>query len=286
MRYWILSGTPNNWTRAISEGVWGVRENLKNFWDRVSKGDIAIFYVMQPLVGVNGYGVVGNKYKQDTPIWDDELKENRVKYPYRFDFDITYVLPKNQWKEKIIKVGDLPINYRKGINPMVDKTAIDGVLKRIDEEWDIKLDTPSPSEYAVPEEKKLSTHDELIEMIYEIGRAKGLYTEKEYPVNAKRLDVVWMRVSQTTGGAPTYAFEVQVGGNITDALAKLRTAYNRWNSNILIIVSEEDNGKVQSSLTTLFPELTEKITILDTKKVRELYEITIKKNKLESTLNL
>jgi len=50
--------------------------------------------------GVIGYGVVRSKFKQDKPLWPQEVKENRVIWSYRFEFDVTYCLPKETWENR------------------------------------------------------------------------------------------------------------------------------------------------------------------------------------------
>ena len=86
MKFWLLAGSLENWDRAISDNVWGVREGLKRFWDQISIGDILVFYATSPVSGVIGIGKVESKLKQDKPLWPDEVRENKVIYPYRFGF--------------------------------------------------------------------------------------------------------------------------------------------------------------------------------------------------------
>lgn len=47
-------------------------------------------------------------------------------------------------------------------------------------------------------------------MVVKIGNLRGLFGEKEYPLDDKRLDAIWKRIPQ---GKPVHAFEVQLSGN-------------------------------------------------------------------------
>ncbi|MCM8785313.1 MAG: hypothetical protein NC827_04935 [Candidatus Omnitrophica bacterium] len=60
---------------------------------------LSFFYVsgIKKIVGV---GKAGNKFIQREPLWPDEIKENLVKYPLRFEFSLEYLLPKEEWEEK------------------------------------------------------------------------------------------------------------------------------------------------------------------------------------------
>ena len=74
-------------------------------------------------------------------------------------------------------------------------------------------------------------HSRIQEIIFEIGKLNRLISEKEYPMENERLDVVWRRVEKSV---PTYVFEVQIGGDIYHALGKLKHAFDLWNSNIFL----------------------------------------------------
>ena len=78
------------------------------------------------------------------------------------------------------------------------------------------------------------THNQIRDIIRELGELKGRYAEIEYPIDNRRLDVVW---KELPGGSPSEVFEVQIGGNIFGALVKLRYARALWPSAILGISS-------------------------------------------------
>ncbi len=88
---WILTGNEENWEIAISSKIWGVREgNLKKQWDKLNSGDLLFFYAKSPVSGLVGLGLAGDKFRQNKPLWPDEVREKKVIYPYRFDLQIVY----------------------------------------------------------------------------------------------------------------------------------------------------------------------------------------------------
>jgi len=101
-KVWILTGNEENWEIAVRDKVWGVKEGRpKSYWDKLEKGDLLLFYAKSPIGGLIGLGLVDSKFKQDKPLWPDEIREKRVIYPYRFGFNIIYYLP-DSWQEKNI----------------------------------------------------------------------------------------------------------------------------------------------------------------------------------------
>ena len=76
----------------------------------------------------------------------------------------------------------------------------------------------------VKKDKKIS-HRKLQEQIAEIGKLQFYYSELEYPLpissENRNLDVVWKR---ELDGVPTFAFEVEMSGNIEKAISRLKLA--------------------------------------------------------------
>jgi energy-coupling factor transporter ATP-binding protein EcfA2 len=98
--WWIAAGPPKQWEFALKMGgVWGVSSKIRERWEELSSGDYILFFVKKPVKGVIGYGIVREKFKDDTLFWPDEINEGRVKWPYRFKFDIVYCLPQEKWEE-------------------------------------------------------------------------------------------------------------------------------------------------------------------------------------------
>ena len=71
---------------------------------------------------------------------------------------------------------------------------------------------------------------------------------------------------------PTYVFEVQVGGDVYHALAKLKHAFDLWNSHIFIVASRKDHNKANSLLSGTFHEINNRIKFIELERVEELYK--------------
>ena len=70
---------------------------------------------------------------------------------------------------------------------------------------------------------------------------------------------------------PTYVFEIQVGGDIYHALAKLKHAYDLWNSRIFLVAAPPDRNKAESLLSGTFHEIHGRIAFIEIEKMQELY---------------
>lgn len=84
-----------------------------------------------------------------------------------------------------------------------------------------------------------------------IGKLQFNHTQLEYPIELpdenKNLDVVWKR---ELSGVPTFAFEVELSGGLEKAIARLKFAYTRWNSQPRVIVPPKFSKKVNNILAT------------------------------------
>lgn len=273
--FWILTGNEENWETALSSGnVWGVREgNLVGYWKKLEKDDLLLFYVTSPIAGVIGVGRLESKFKQDKPLWPDEIRAKKVIYPYRFDFKILGVVSPEKWQLENISVRDLNANIRAGINSVKNPQVIKEIIARLNERWEIDF------KYA-PQEKKekipSSIHDQIRDKLVEIGTLEKFISEKEYPIDGERLDVTWRRVVR---GVPTRVFEVQVGGSVHQALSKLKHSFDLWNSEPYLIIDDKSRQKAEELLSGTFHELKEHVKVIPLDKVDQLYKaLTSEKN--------
>ena len=178
-------------------------------------------------------------------------------WPHRFEFDVEYCLTHDKWKS------------HKSISDAL-KAIVRGGFQVIGEEFAneiIKALVPEAPKPEVFEKKAVSLHDEIKAKLVEIGRLQKLIAESEYDMDGGRLDVVWRRVERAV---PAYVFEVQIGGDLYHAIGKLKHAYDIWNSNICLVLAEEDMHKARELLTGMFHEIRGKIKIVDVKKIDEL----------------
>jgi len=94
-------------------------------------------------------------------------------------------------------------------------------------------------------------------------------TDEEYPIDSTYLDVVWRRVERSV---PTFVFEVQIGGDIYHAMAKLKHAFDLWNSHIFLVSTLAQKSKYQELLSGTFHEVADQMRFIDVALVKELLE--------------
>ncbi len=236
-----------------------------HLWERLAGGDTVLFYATSPVGRVIGYGRMLSEFKQDKPLWPEERVEGRVIWPLRFQFDVSFRLRREEW-EKGLSHPELRSRVRSGFQALGD--ALGAELTA--EMGRLYGKGPAIVGSAVrerPEEYKPSLHEELQEKLLSIGGLQTWIAEKEYPMDGRRLDVTWRRVER---GAPTYVFEVQVGGNLVEALGKLKHAYDLWNSNLFLVAKKEDVEKVYQHLEGTFHEIRGRLEVLTPEEVAEL----------------
>lgn len=285
MKLWILTGNEENWETAFNSGnVWGVREGgLVKRWEKLQKGDLLLFYAKSPVKGLIGVGKVESKFKQDRPLWPDEIREKKVIYPYRFDFQILGVLPSEKWHFEAVSVVDLPLSLQAGVNTTSRQEVINELISRVSDKFDLSLESPDLAKEKPARKTEQSLHKQIRDKLVEIGQMEKLISEKEYPIDGERLDVTWRKVVR---GVPSKAFEVQIGGNPHQALAKLKHAFDLWNTEPFIIVDRGSMAKVQELLSGTFHELSPYIHVISTDKVQDLYESLTKESNLKRDFGL
>lgn len=269
MNIWILTGNEENWETALNSGnIWGVREGkLVNRWKKLQKGDLLIFYAKSPVKGVIGVGRLESKFKQDKPLWQDEVRLGRVIYPYRFDFQILGVLSPDRWRGEPLSISDLSVSIQAGVNPVAKKETVEEIINRLSEKFSLDLEIPE-IKVAKKKIKSQSLHDQIRDKLVEIGQLERFISEKEYSIDGERLDVTWRRVAR---GVPTKVFEVQIGGSPHQALAKLKHAFDLWNSEPFLIIDEKSKTKVDELLSGTFHELRPHVKVIPLSQVEKLY---------------
>lgn len=261
-KWWLAIGPPNYWQIAFEQGsIWGLRatSRLNSRWEKLSEGDYVLFYATRPIGGVIGYGIVRRKFRQDRPLWPQELKERRVIWPNRFEFDVQYSLPQNKWKDHKIVLEGLGRALRGGFQIIEEELA-----NEVINGFSVKAPLAETTK-----KTEVPLHDEIKDKLIEIGRLQQLIAEHEYNMDGAKLDVVWRRIERSV---PTYVFEVQIGGDVYHAIGKLKHAFDLWNSNIFLVIVEEDMEKATSLLSGTFHEISSKIKIIEAKKIDELFK--------------
>ena len=277
MNYWLAVGTKQNWDTAFEQGdIWGLKETQRHLWQSLDENDKLLFYATSPIGGIIGYGVVRTKFKQSKPLWPDELKGHKVVWPLRFEFDVEFCLPPDKWaSEKIVSKEVWPRAGFQLLSQNIGEklvSAMGAVQYAVKDSESLLISEPSVEFVSVADEikKALPSHDQIKKTLIQIGKLQRYISQEEYPFDIGKLDVVWRRVEQSV---PTYVFEVQVGGDVYHALAKLKHAFDLWNSHIFIVASEAERDKVENLLSGTFHEIGSRIKFIEVDKIEQLYKL-------------
>ena len=254
--YWMAVGSLSNWMEAFTKGnIWGLRQRQKRRWENLAENDVILFYVTARVAGIIGYGTVQTKFIQDQPLWLDEIKEGKVIWPLRFEFNVDYCLAPDKWETDRIASDTLKLKVAVGFQSSEPQLA-EQIISRL-------------KQVGVEQPAEVPLHKELQQKLVEIGKLQKFLAEAEYSLDIGRLDVVWRRIERSV---PTYVFEVQVGGDLYHALAKLKHASDLWNSRLFLVASQADQEKAKNLLSGSFHEISERITFIELGKVDELYK--------------
>jgi predicted RNA-binding protein len=285
-QYWLVVGTARNWKFAFENGnIWGLKEfrELKSLWNLLEEGDKILFYVSNPIKGIVGVGKITTKFYQTNPLWPDEVQKGSVLWPLRFEFDIEYCLPPSLWQSRCYQETNLQLITRMVFQCIPNK-VVSEVRKHLElpNETDL-LHVPAIRTSLISEQTVKLDHEQIKQQIVEIGQIQGFLAEMEYPIEGNRLDVVWRRVEKSV---PTYVFEVQVGGDIYHALAKLKHAYDLWNSHIFLIADLEVRAKYEDLLAGTFHEIKDRIRFILLGDILELYKRKLSYKEFERELEI
>jgi hypothetical protein len=127
---------------------------------------------------------------------------------------------------------------------------------------------PTPDTGTGTDTEDVSLHEGLQQKLLDIGKLQKYVADKEYTFDLGKLDVVWRRIERSV---PTYVFEIQIGGDVYHALAKLKHAYDLWNSHLFLIASEADCNKAKRLLLGTFHEISNRVRLIQPQKIEDLY---------------
>lgn len=249
---WVAVGDAVNWERGFENGIWGLKPEIEHRWIKIQPGNLVLFYCIKPIKGFVGAGIIRSKFKQTEPYWKEELQENKVIWPFRFEFDITHLIPLGSWKTHSISNKKLKLANLAGINPV---KHFDKVLKVLDA---LKFTAIEP----------VKPDREIAAKILEIGRIQRMVVETNFPVERDVLDVIWKR---TIRSVPTFAFSVNLENDLDKSVKPLKHAFDLWNSRPFLITSEKRFAEVEQIISGLYHEFASNLKVLNTEQVQELH---------------
>ena len=274
--YWVLTGDRENWRRGVSDRIWGVVPGLQPAWEALQRGDFLFFYAKAPASRIFGTGIVRDKFRQDRPLWIDEIEAGQVLYPHRFTFDIVSFIDEDRWTSEGVQ-PETGIPVRAGMNRIANVENIKALLAQTERLLAVQ---PSPTAEQTPTS---SLHDQVKEKLREIGRLQEYLSETECKINGERLDVAWRRVAASV---PQKVFEVQVSGNLYSAIGKLKKAHVLWNSQPFLVLRRAEKAKADDLLAGSFLEIKKAVIVRDIEAVDELYTRVVKADESRQTFGL
>jgi hypothetical protein len=126
-------------------------------------------------------------------------------------------------------------------------------------------------------------HNEIRDMIRDIGLMKNFIVETECPINDMRLDVTWKLPVREK---PDHAWEVHIGGNFFEALAKLKHAWDLWNADPYLVTTERSADEAKKLLGGTFHEIKSQLQIVQWQDIVRLYKLLTEVTEVEKKLRL
>lgn len=285
-QYWLVVGAAKNWKTSFeNRNIWGLKEfrELTALWSLLAEGDRILLYVSNPVSGIVGVGKVTTKFRQTNPLWPEEMKQGTVIWPLRFEYEIEYCLSPELWETRAYKETNLQL-----ITRMIFQCVPPAVSEAVRSHFQLRaesggLDRAAQVHATVGQEATSPNHEVIQDQLVKIGQIQGFLAEKEYLIEGNRLDVVWRRVEKSV---PTYAFEVQLGGDIYHALIKLKRAYELWNSRLFLAGSSGARPKFEELTAGTFFEIQNRVRYLEFGAVAELYKRKSDYKELETRMGI
>lgn len=150
MAVWLVASTSlGNIRRAYERLLWGFwdrdagekqRRNWRSFihlFNSVKPFDHLVFQIART-GEIHGLATVKTKYYDDqTPIWDNELRQNRVLYPWRIELAFM-IYSEKPIRRRYVKLSDYLDGYGIGEYPQHE---YNNLIDAINETTEIKIKT-------------------------------------------------------------------------------------------------------------------------------------------------
>ncbi len=121
MAYWLIIGPPTNWEIGIKNKMWSLSTRYKKFWTRLQPRDHILFYATAPVKGVIGSGVVSRIQTMSSPFWPEEVKEGKMLWPLKIDFEDIKHIPMKKWEDNRIPVERQGITLQRALQQIPDE---------------------------------------------------------------------------------------------------------------------------------------------------------------------
>ncbi len=293
---WLVMMSEGNFNYTIKYGVFGLPGgSAGRLRGLINVGDYLLVYVVkrgcselcESFTAV--LEVAGGWRGSSKPTWPDEVEEGVVKYPWVVDVkvvvkgrvsysevysELTRLLPLEDIRNRLQKAGG-----RVGFGTVLRMLSANASGKPVGSELCelVKARLQSMGGWVFG-------HEDVKGWLREVGELLGYHVVTEYESEGYRFDVAWWGSGRDFRGGrhPAAVFEVQRGGSLVEALARLKHALDKWNINglYLVVTEEEDVGKarrlVEPQLMGSFHELMDRVRIWTAKRVKEVRDALAK----------
>lgn len=238
--YWIVSWTRKNFEIYKNRGydVAGFPANRPNAAKQINTGDKIVFHLRgeQQLVAI--CECISGYFYDTVPIWDDEIYPHRIRTQIFAEGSLDYRSIRNQLeltkKGTIPPGGELRGGSRKLSN--ADYKVIEShFLSHI---ATVQVREKLPPISTIQQVPAKSSHQELTEVIENIGKYLGKSVEREWKVAEYRHDVVWREKPYRT---PSVVFEVCDSGSLEKDILSLEWARVNLPATTILVVAKDGN---------------------------------------------
>lgn len=274
--------------------------------DKIKPGDKAVFYVIRsdPPVFVGIYEIARSLEEAKEPFWTQEKAEGKVIWPWKFQLtplrlgaidvvklskNLSFIENKEAWS---VYMALSIANFGRPI-PENDYRLIYDELTKPPITFQVRPPTKAKVSAAVriPRRRKEipplrgppPSHNELRDMIRDIGLMKNLVAETEYAINDLKLDVTWRTEVQKM---PSRVWEVHISGNFYEALAKLKHAWDYWRAEPFLVTTEKYEDQARNLLGGTFHEIKPHIRIINWQHILKLYKLLRDTTDMEKELRI
>jgi len=291
----------------LLEGLWGFPEDKRGInlrrWEKLEEGMLILLYCEHK--GVRGVWAIckligKRRDRKPVPYWI----ENPQGYPLHIM--IEFILPR-KWRPSPDK--PFKIEWLDQVKPIRKEELVSAFnirgLAIPQDRWSLFVFGKNPRkepgvtyscftleailhEFEVrniierPPTGKLD-HEKIKDIIYQIGQMQGKYPAKEYPIEDKRIDVVWKRIPRAV---PYIVFEVSLKGDLYVDLIKLKHAHDLWNSIPVLVTTQERAEEAQKWIKGTLHEISDIFKVITLDKLIKYYEAKLLVKKLEVELGI
>lgn len=130
------------------------------------------------------------------------------------------------------------------------------------------------------ENENKTIHKKIVDALLKIGVLKGYQTDSPFTYDNFQYDVIWKKI-HVHGVNPYCVFEIQVKGNLTQALTKLKHANDVWNSRIYLVSDQLNIIKTRNLLEGAFHEIKDRIKLVLLDRVTEILRLLEKLKEID-----